>query len=107
MNFFKKGNTSFHNCINIILSLNKRYNCIIHRIKNVMHDTQELPLKQFINWCHHFQNSYNGSDNWFESSAINIDTYKTCPGYPAISWKSKGFTTVIDLLQVWKFYCSF
>lgn len=69
-----------------------------------MVDTQELPLNQFINWCHHFQNSYNGSDSWFEASAINIDTYKTCRGYPAISWKSKGFTTIIDLLQVWKFH---
>lgn len=65
-----------------------------------MIDTQELPLKQFVNWCHHFQNSYNGSDSWFETSAINIDTYKSCPGYPAINWKSKGFSTIIDLLQV-------
>lgn len=47
-------------------------------------------------------NSYNGSDSWFEASAINIDTYKTCPGYPAISWKSKGYSTVIDLLQVYR-----
>jgi len=65
-----------------------------------MIDTQELPLNQFVNWCHHFQNSYNGSDSWFETSAINIDTYKSCPGYPAISWKSKGYSTIIDLLQV-------
>ncbi|XP_026805812.1 spermine oxidase-like isoform X1 [Rhopalosiphum maidis] len=69
------------------------------RIENVLVDTEELPLKQFINWCQHFQNSYNGSDSWFEASAINIDTYKSCPGYPAISWKSKGYSTVIDLLQ--------
>lgn len=68
-----------------------------------MIDTQELPLKQFVDWCHHFQNSYNGSDSWFEASAINIDTYKPCPGYTSISWKSKGYSTVFDLLQVYTF----
>lgn len=77
-----------------------RGNFIIYRVEDVLIDTQELPLKQFINWYQHFQNSYNGSDSWFEASAINIDTYKSCPGYPAISWKSKGFSTILDLLQV-------
>lgn len=77
-------------------------NYIIYRIENDLIDTPELPLKQFINWCHHYQNSYNGSDSLFEASAINIDTYKSCPGYPAISWKSKGYSTIIDLLQVYK-----
>lgn len=81
-----------------------KYFCIFYRIENVLVDTEELPLNQFVNWCQHFQNSYNGSDSWFEASAINIDTYKTCPGDPAISWKSKGYSTVIDLLQVCKFY---
>lgn len=78
-------------------------NYIIYRVENVLFDTQDLPLKQFISWYQHFQNSYNGSDSWFEASAINIDTYKSCPGYPAISWKSTGFSTIIDLLQVFNF----
>ncbi|XP_050421127.1 spermine oxidase-like isoform X2 [Adelges cooleyi] len=68
------------------------------RMENVPINTEELPLKQLVNWCHHYQNSYNGSDSLYEASAINIDTYKSCAGYPAISWKSKGFSTIIDLL---------
>lgn len=70
------------------------------RIENILIDSPELPLKQFVNWVHHYMNSYNGSDSWFEASAINIDNFKNCPGYPAISWKTKGYSTVIDLLQV-------
>lgn len=77
-----------------------KINSVTDRTENVLIDTPELQVKQFINWCHHYQNSYNGSDSWFEASAINIDTYKSCPGYPAISWKSKGYSTVIDLLLV-------
>lgn len=76
-------------------------NHIIYRIENVLIDTEELPIKQFLNWCQHYQNSYNGSDSWYEASAINLDTYKTCPGYCSISWKSKGYSTIIDLLQVY------
>lgn len=72
----------------------------MYRTENVLIDTEELPLKQFLNWCQHFQNSFHGSDSWYEASAINIDTYKCCPGYVSISWKSKGYSTIIDLLQV-------
>lgn len=81
--------------------INNLLTFIILRTENILIDSEELPLKQFINWCQHYQNSYNGSDSWFEASTINIDTYKTCPGYPAISWKSNGYSTIIELLQVW------
>ncbi|XP_050545415.1 spermine oxidase-like [Daktulosphaira vitifoliae] len=68
------------------------------RLEKMTIKNKELPIKQMVNWCHHYQNSYNGSDSLYEASSINIDTFKHCPGYPAISWKSKGYSTIIDLL---------
>lgn len=46
-----------------------------------------------------FENSYDGSETWFETSAKTYDQYITPEGCPTTVWKTKGYSNVFKLLM--------
>lgn len=61
--------------------------------------TPELK-RQAYDWIHRMQNSYEGSESWFETSCSSLPEYQVCDGNQLNNWKDKGYVTVFDLLQV-------
>ncbi|KAK3916648.1 Spermine oxidase [Frankliniella fusca] len=54
---------------------------------------------EFLEWFHHFENSIDGSDSWFETSGSGHTQYKECEGNPVLVWKQGGYSKVLDLLM--------
>lgn len=63
-------------------------------------DIDPLLAKQFIEFFHKFENSYEASESWYETSAKSLPQYWRCEGDQLLNWKDKGYKTVFDLLQV-------
>ncbi len=55
---------------------------------------------EFIEWCHQFVNTFDGSDSWFDSSSSTLNEYWECRGNPQLSWKEGGYRMLIDILTV-------
>lgn len=70
---------------------------VFHELKS---DKITLPIqKEFIDWCHKYIRSFDGSDSWFESSISTLEEYWTCEGYQWISWKGDGFQSIFTILM--------
>lgn len=50
---------------------------------------------------HRFFSSEDACDSWYEVSCFN--RFEECDGDDLLSWKDKGYITVVDLLQVNRF----
>lgn len=55
---------------------------------------------EFIHWCHQYLNSYDGTDSWFDSSALTLSEFYPCDGYLNVSWKKQGYRTLFSILMV-------
>lgn len=74
-----------------------RYNEII---STEYSDVDKKITNCILDWFHKFENSLNGSRNWFEVSAKGLCDYKYCEGDKTLNWKNKGYQTVFSVLKV-------
>lgn len=56
--------------------------------------------EQVFECFHKLENSFDASDNWYETSCRSSLEYWECDGNQMLNWKDKGYRTVLDLLQV-------
>lgn len=54
---------------------------------------------QFLNFFHKYENSYEASDSWFDSSAVGYTQYWDCAGDLLLNWRDRGYQMVFDLLM--------
>lgn len=57
-------------------------------------------LRMCLEWFERFQNSYDGSDSWSQTSARGTLQYHDCEGYSLIRWKEGGYANIFDILMV-------
>lgn len=55
---------------------------------------------QFVEFWHKFENSFEASDTWYDTSCQSYPEYWICDGDHLLNWKDKGYRTVFELLQV-------
>ena len=55
---------------------------------------------QLLEYFHKYENSIESSDTWFETSGNGYLHYWECEGNPLLTWKEKGYRTVLDFLMV-------
>ena len=55
---------------------------------------------QFFDWIEKYDNHMQCSDSLFDVSARRMVDFKNCEGNPGLNWKTKGFSTILDLLMV-------
>lgn len=46
------------------------------------------------------QTSLDPADSWYDISAGEYSDYAMCEGDPAINWKERGYSTILDILMV-------
>ncbi|XP_046688059.1 peroxisomal N(1)-acetyl-spermine/spermidine oxidase-like isoform X2 [Homalodisca vitripennis] len=56
-------------------------------------------VQSFLDWYQRFQNSLDGSDSWFETSAKGTVEYHECEGNLLTTWKTGGYTNIFNLLM--------
>ncbi|CAO1424857.1 unnamed protein product [Diamesa serratosioi] len=54
---------------------------------------------QLLEYFHKYENSIESSDTWFETSGNGYLHYYECEGNPLLTWKDKGYRTVLDFLM--------
>lgn len=70
------------------------------RLKKEIDVSPEL-VEQFLDNFHKWENSIDGSDSWFETSAAGHLEYWECDGNILTVWKSGvGYKTILDILTV-------
>jgi len=52
-----------------------------------------------LEFLHRFQNSIDGADSWFDTSAKGSAEYFECEGNPLVTWKSGGYCNILELLM--------
>lgn len=57
-------------------------------------------LREFPHIFEFVENSLDGTDTWFHSSAEASNVFQVSEGDFMLGWKEKGYVTVFDLLQV-------
>lgn len=57
----------------------------------------------FLHLLELFVTSNDPADSWNQLSAAGIGEYVVCPGIQHINWKTLGYSTILDVLMVWKF----
>lgn len=63
-------------------------------------DVDSLLAKQFIEFFHKYENSMEGSESWYDTSAKSLPEYWLCDGDHLLNWKDRGYKTLFDILQV-------
>jgi hypothetical protein len=77
------------------------------KMKEEFSTSHEVLGQYFLDWFHKFENCINGADSWFETSGVGITEYWDCEGNLLLSWKSRGYQQVLDLLMVRLYYLNF
>lgn len=73
--------------------MNDDYKNISDEVKHMAFDTYE-----------DLQNTLDATDDWFQTSCASNSEYWECDGNMGLTWKDKGYRTVLDLLQVNHFH---
>lgn len=64
--------------------------------KNISDEVKHMTFELY----HGFQNVLDASDDWYQTSCASSSEYWECKGNQMLTWKDKGYKTVLDLLQV-------
>lgn len=56
--------------------------------------------KEFLEWCHQFINSYDGTDSWFNSASSSFHEFWECAGNQYIVWEKGGYRTILSIMMV-------
>lgn len=80
----------------VSLRFEKRISSEKAAVYNVKHELSQ----SFLDWFHRFENTVDGSDSWFDTSGVGNSEYKECKGNPTLSWKSSGYSRVLDIMMV-------
>lgn len=92
----EKRKTKSHTLIRITFL--KRY---YEKLKSEEFNDVDRELKrQVFDFSHRRSNILDASDSWYELSYRSYDQYLESPGEQTLTWKDKGYKTVLDLLQV-------
>lgn len=70
------------------------------RLKSEVFEVNADEFDSFVEWFHRFQNSIDGSDSWFKTSAQGTLEYHECEGNLLTRWKTGGYSNILDLLMV-------
>lgn len=63
-------------------------------------DIDKNTATQFLEFFHRYENSIEGSDTWYDTSASGYTDYWDCEGDRLLNWKDRGFKTILDILMV-------
>lgn len=63
-------------------------------------DIDEELIQQFLVFFHNYQRGYIAMDSWNELSAAGSAADEECEGDQTLSWKGKGYKSVLELLMV-------
>ncbi|XKL59615.1 hypothetical protein PGB90_000631 [Kerria lacca] len=55
--------------------------------------------KEFLEWCHQFINSYDGTDSWFNSASSSFHEFWECAGNQYIVWEKGGYRTILSIMM--------
>lgn len=62
-------------------------------------DIDSSVAQQFIDFFHKYQNSIDGSESWFDTSAEGSLHYWECDGDEYLNWKDKGYRHLFNILM--------
>ena len=90
--------------INLMLCylISFRFEKHVNSEKAAVYNVKQELCQSFLDWFHRFQNTIDGSDSWFDTSRVGNSEYKECKRNPTLSWKSSGYSRILDILMVRK-----
>ncbi|XP_054259347.1 spermine oxidase-like isoform X2 [Macrosteles quadrilineatus] len=89
-----------HKLCNSPGSFGKYFNeSIKEKLSNKGIDYKTTSAEGFLAWYERFQNSIDGSDSWFETSAAGLQQYRECEGNSLTRWKTGGYKNIFKILM--------